>query len=445
MGLDKSVLDDCVCENDKIVVGVSGGADSMCLLSLLLEKKEDLDFEIIVVHVNHNIRGEEALRDQEFVREFCKSHNVKFVCENVKVLEQKQKSSKTIEQIARELRYQVFNKILQEQKANKIALAHNKDDQAETVLMHIFRGSAVSGAKGMQKICGNIIRPLINHSRGEIEEYNKKHNISSVYDSTNSDINYRRNFIRKEILPKLEEVYPSIANNLCEFAKTCAVDESYFEKNLPLEFLCQEDNLVEISSKILKCDPAIQTRLVKKAFEKLGDFADIEKKHILAVIELFAKRTGSKLSLPCSTVAVKEYDKVVISKKQNLPKTGVIGFFEGEQFIPGFGKITLSQVKDKKDIHFGGEAHFIDKDKVPQSAVWRTRENGDMFSKFGSGTKKLNDYFTDKKIPERLRDQIPVLATENRILIVAGLDISNDVKITGQTKDVYKIVYNEQE
>lgn len=441
MSLDFNVLNPFVFKNDKIVVACSGGADSMCLLSLMMEKQKQTDFEIVVLHVNHNIREGEAQRDANFVKDFCVKNNLKFVLESVDVFKHAKKNKKTVEQSARELRYESFKKVLEKEKANKIAVAHHKDDQAETILMHIFRGSSLKGASGMASVSGNIIRPLLDFSRDDIEKYNELHKILNIEDSSNNDVNYRRNFIRKEVLPKIEKIFPGVIGSVCEFAKRCKVDDDFIMTQIPQNCFDLKKNEIKIYQNIDGLHDAVKNRAIKLAFEKLGVFADIEQKHLKAVSELFKMKSGSTISLPMSLHANKVYDGVVISKHKKQEKFQDEKFILGELEFKGFGKIFSLDITDKQELEFGDGNHYVDLAKIPFSAVWRTRKDGDMFTKFGSGTKKLNDYFTDKKVERSLRDSIPVLAVGNKILVVAGMDISENVKISSKTEQIVKIIY----
>lgn len=444
MALSVDALNNYILNKDKVIATVSGGADSMCLLSLLCEKQKYVDFDLICLHVNHNIRDEEAKRDEAFVRDFCEKNNIDFVCENVKALEYAKKTGKTVEQAGRELRYEAFEKVLKEKGANKIAVAHHKDDQAETILMHIFRGSSLKGARGMSNVSGVIIRPLLDFSRQEIEEYVKNNNVPFIQDSTNNDINYRRNYIRKEVLPAIEKVYPNIINSLCDFAKRCRIDDDYIESQIPSNLLVEKEAEVKILTAVAKMPLAISLRVIKKAFEKINVFADIEEKHLRQILELFILKSGTVISLPNGLYAIKEYDGVLISKKKTHEKLEETPFTLGETTFKGFGKIYALDITDKQSPEFGDGNHYMDFAKIPFSAVWRTRKDGDLFTKFGTGTKKLSDYFTDKKVPLRERDIIPVLAVGNKILAVSGMDISENVKITSSTEQIVKIIYVKQ-
>lgn len=440
MALNKSILNGFLGKGDKILVGVSGGADSMCLLSLVNEFAKDVDISFIAVHVNHNLRDEEAVRDEKFVCDFCKSQGINVKSVHINVVSYAEKENKTIEQAARELRYEVFRKLLKEQGANKILVAHHQGDQAETVLMHIARGSSIKGASGMQGLKGEVLRPLLVYSKEKIIEYCKNNNIAFIEDSSNSDIKYTRNFIRNVVIPKMKEVYPTIEANLCAFSKMCLRDDEFIESILPLEKIKVEKDKVSISD-ISGLHSAISTRLVIKAFEKLDAVVDMEEKHILQVIELFKMKNGSEVSLPNKLYAYKEYDNVVIVKGKKKSKLLEQKFILGETKIKGYGSIYALDISGKQEPEFGDGNHYLDMQKVPFSAVWRTKKDGDIFAKLGSGSKKLADYFTDKKIPKRIRETVPVLAVGNKILVVAGFDISEGVKLTSKTEQIIKIIY----
>ena len=441
MQLSAEILDGVIKKEDKVVAAVSGGADSMCLLSLLNEKRKDISFSLFAVHVNHNIRDKEAIRDEKFVEEFCKVNNIGLKIVHVKALDYAKKFNKSIEQAARELRYEALNEVMLEIKANKLFVAHHIGDQAETVLMHIFRGSSIKGARGMSIVSGKIIRPLLFFSKEEILEYNKKHNVVYVEDSTNSDINYTRNFLRQEIIPRLETVYPGVKNAICAFSNRCDVDDEFIESMLPLGLIEIDRNKTTayLKSEVKDLHLALSTRLIKKAFEGLNIYADIEMKHINQILDLFDMKNGNRVDLPVGATAYKEYDRVVITNKRvkNIAREIPFGF--GEVEFKGFGKLCVCNITGKEDPEFGDGNHYLDLDSIPLGAVWRTRREGDTFKKLGAGNKKLNDYFTDKKVPLRLRDTIPVLAEKSTILAVFNLDIADGVKITDKTEQIVKI------
>jgi len=440
MTLNKEILKGLIESGDRVVVGVSGGADSMCLIDLLIKYRKSVNFNVLAVHINHNIR-EDAQKDEDFVRNFCLKNKVDFKSVHINTKEYAKKNGKTIEQAGRELRYSIFNNLLIEYNASKLLIAHHKVDQAETVLMHIARGSSIKGARGLGLIRGNIIRPLLNFTRQDVETYNKENNVEFVNDCTNSDIKYTRNYVRNEILPRLEKIYPNIVNSLCLFADKCARDDNFIESILPLDLIAIHENIADISLKIAEIEYALSSRLIRRVFEGLKASVDMEEKHIKDVLSLVKSKNGSKIDLPNNLKVFKEYDKLVVIKGTFTKSAEEKAFELGITKFENFGDIEAT-VLDKNDFcKFDKGVHIIDMDKIPNGAIWRTKKDGDVFSKFGSGTKKLADYLTDKKIPKRIRENIPLLAKGNKILVVAGQDISNDLKIDENTTKIAKLTY----
>ena len=442
MALNSNILNGFIKDNDCVLVGVSGGEDSMCLLNLIYQYSKECCFNFYAVHVNHGIRGEEALRDQNFVEEFCKERKIPFILRNVDSVKYAKESLKTLEQAARDLRYDVFNNLMQELKANKLFVAHHKDDQAETVLMHILRGSSLKGAVGMTAVKGNIYRPLLSASRKDIEEYNIVNKIAHVTDSSNNDSKYTRNYLRNVIIPKLKEIYPNVVNSLCNFALNCEKDEDYILNytNIP-DVICKNNEVyIEISS--LNRHYSVSSRLIKKACEKLGVFADIEQKHINNIILLKDKQNGKQIELPHNLIAIKNYNSIIIMKVKEK-KEMQIPFKLGVFKFDDFGELIIEKV-DKNAINLKNKDYlFVDLDKIPQNAVIRFRKIGDVFKKFCSGEKKLSEYFTDKKIPKIKRNLIPLVASGKNVLIISGVEISDSVKVSQETNNVLKITVRE--
>jgi len=441
MAIDVSCLSTLIKKGDKVMVGLSGGADSMCLLDLVAKFNTNLEFDFFAVHINHGLRDLEAQRDQDFVVEYCQKNKIKIICKNIKTKEYARKNNKTIEQAGRELRYKTFKEVLENEGANKLLVAHHKNDQVETVLMHICRGSSLSGARGMELENNKVVRPLLNYTRAEIEGYIQSNNIPFIEDSSNSDINYTRNYIRHNVLPNLEKIWPNVVNSIANFAEKVKEEDDYIDSLVPVTLLVIKNTKVTIKQEAEKLKLPILLRLIRKAFESLGKLVDIEKKHLLQVVELFVMKNGSQISLPNGLVAFKEYNGVVIAEKSKnvlrVKNQFVVGCIE----VEGFGQICCQKI-ESEEVQFGNGCHYVDLDKIPVSAIWRTRADGDVFAKLGSGTKKLNDYFIDKKISKQERDSIPILCDGNKVLVVAGYDVSENVKIDSSTDNIVKITYN---
>lgn len=428
-------------KNDRVAVGVSGGADSMLLLWALLSKQKQIGFYLKVININHHLRGVESDKDSEFVKDFCIKKKIDYVVLDVDVFHHKTVSKKTLEQSARDLRYKVMFEEMKNSKLNKLFLAHHKNDQAETILMHILRGSGVSGACGIKKQNGNIFRPFLFLSKQEILKIVKEHGINYVNDSTNADNAITRNYVRNVIIPSMEKVYPNAVDAIFEFGNKCAEIQAYVESQIDEDLIEKNGNRCLVKGKAFESPQFIVREYIKHAFENLGVMFDVESKHYELVAELFKKPVNSLLDLPHGIQAKRTYAGVVLQKKtKSQASCDAYEFALGTTEIAGFGKIIAEQV-GADDVVYGDGSLFVDFGKISTNAVWRFRRLGDVFSKLGTGSKKLNDYFTDKKIESDLRNGIPILATGSQVLVVAGHDISENVKIDGETDVIVKLTF----
>lgn len=296
--------------NDKLVLGVSGGPDSMCMLDTLLKIKKDesnpLDFEIIVAHVNHMIR-QEAKDDERYVEEYCKKNDIEFYKKSIDVKEMANNKKIGLEEAGREARYTFFDEVLKKVGANKIAIAHNKNDNAETVLMNLFRGTGVSGLKGILPCNGIYIRPIIECERKDIEEYCEKNNLNPRIDKTNFDTLYTRNKIRNVVIPYLiKEVNPNIVEGINRLSELIYEEEEYFNKIIPQlynKMLIKEDlkeNLIIINQKEWnKQEKVIKSKIILYTISRLiNTTKGIEKIHIEDIINLCEKNVGNKFLTP---------------------------------------------------------------------------------------------------------------------------------------------------
>ena len=296
--------------NDKLVLGVSGGPDSMCMLDTLLKIKKDesnpLNFEIIVAHVNHMIR-QEAKDDERYVEEYCKKNDIEFYKKSIDVKEMANNKKIGVEEAGREARYTFFDEVLKKVGANKIAIAHNKNDNAETVLMNLFRGTGVSGLKGILPCNGIYIRPIIECERKDIEEYCEKNNLNPRIDKTNFDTLYTRNKIRNVVIPYLiKEVNPNIVEGINRLSELICEEEEYFNKIIPQlynKMLIKEDlkeNLIIINQKEWnKQEKVIKSKIILYTISRLiNTTKGIEKIHIEDIINLCEKNVGNKFLTP---------------------------------------------------------------------------------------------------------------------------------------------------
>lgn len=422
---------------DVVAVACSGGSDSMALLHKLKTLEDELDIEVIAVHVNHSIR-ENAERDAEVVQNYCKENRIRCYKFKVDVPKLAKAKALSLESAGREARYGVFDALIQKGVADKIALAHHSLDQAETILLHLFRGAGLSGVKGMDYQKGDAyIRPMLSTPKKDILDYLNYNDIPYVDDETNFESTYTRNFLRNEIFPLLLKKWPNIVNTLINFSKSAGEDDDYIKNNLNDYALLIEDKVAKIPLSYFLYEESLINRIIFKAIHGIGIGEDIERKHIDAIKELARNSdNGKKIDLPLGVTAYKEYEYLTLTnKKKETVKFGH-ELKSGDFEVPGFGKISVKRVKDfvpKPNVL------YIDYKKVPRDAVWRFRKDGDVFEKFGGGTKKLKSYLIDKKIPLRERANIPVLASGNEVLVIAGVEISEKVKIDETVKSALKI------
>ena len=304
-----------------IGVACSGGRDSISLLHYLNTIKEDLDIEVVCININHSIR-DTSDRDTRFVVDFCQENHIrcyKFVIDSYNLARTRHL---TLEQAAREGRYEMFRALIKKGIVDKIALGHHISDQAETVLMHILRGAGLAGASGMAMSSeGIFIRPMLNISRKTINDYIVENDLNYVDDETNDDSSYTRNFIRNEIFPKLEEKFPNCQENLANFGNICRKDDEYIDSLVTLDAVIvnKEAHTVKLPRNYFVYPEPIVNRMIRRAFHSIDVYADIESKHI-EMIKALARmgENGSKVSLPNKIFAVCEYDYITIFKK--VPK-----------------------------------------------------------------------------------------------------------------------------
>lgn len=427
---------------EKIGVGVSGGKDSMALLVYLDSIKDKFGFDILAITIDHSIR-ENSKNEVLFVENFCNEHNIKVCKFKVDSKKISQKNGVSLESGARDSRYGIFEKLLSEKIVDKIALAHHKFDQAETILMHLFRGSGISGLKGMQVCRDNkYIRPMLETDRENIDKYIKKNNIPFVQDESNFENEYNRNFIRNEILPLVLTRWSGAVNAIANFSSLANDDDDYIMKNVPKDGLIVEKNTVKIPLSCFVYPRPITSRLLYYAIHKIGIIKDIENKHIDMLLDFVKSgKNGKQLKLPLSLCAYLEYDFLTLVCKQTQTQTLHNSHKLGTFNVENFGKISIKKVQEY--ITSDGTICY-DAEKIPKDAIWRFRENGDVFTKFGGGTKKLKDYLIDIKYPRRIRGSLPVLASGNEVLIIGNIAISDRIKVDEKTTKIYQISLKKQ-
>ena len=373
--------------NKRVGVAVSGGADSMALLHFLTEKAPLFNFTVLAINIDHCMRGEESACDSKFVKDYCDKIGVPVILFNAnddgEIL--------SGEESARNYRYSCFKKVIDNGYCDLIATAHHKSDFVETALINLFRGSSPSGLTGIKEQSDYIIRPLIYTDKEQIDAYVRGQNLPFVVDSTNLETDYARNFLRLKVLPLIKEKFPQAENNVQKFATLLALDDEYLN-SLATALVSKDGNAIKVS---FSAEKTILARAFVIALKMAGIKKDYEKKHVDMLCDLFFNgETGSEVSLIFGVTAVKEYDFITLYKKEQQTftpcpvKEGEYSFCDCHLTIK---KVDVTKITDLKD----EVVKYIDADKLPTTAVIRTRLDGDKFKTFSGNGKKLKDYLID--------------------------------------------------
>ena len=457
-----------IASQDTIIVGVSGGADSVCLLTVLKELQKSIDFSIIVVHVNHCIRGYESDMDQEFVRQLCEKYEVAFKAFAVDIQKMSEQEKISVEEAGRKARYQIFEEVLSESangRSGKIAVAHHMDDQAETILMNVLRGSGMKGMCGMQPVRCNIIRPLLCVRRSEIEGYLAITRQNFRTDRTNLDNDYTRNRLRNVVFPYLKEnVNTHSIENICNMAQMVSEAENYIEhqtiiaKRKCVSINEEEEHIINIRL-FSENDIIIKKYIIRKVIGDLaGKLKDIYKIHIESILELENKHVGAQVDVAYGIIAKRGYNEIMIQNKSNQekyiyknePEEIVIDeentvsikdtYYVKEKDFVSFNKAVLTKLYDFKEIIGNDYTKVFDYDKIKNTLRFRTRQTGDYIQiNENGGNKKLKDFFIDCKVPKDYRERVLLLADGNCILWVVGFRMSEGYKVSNNTKTILQI------
>lgn len=445
-------------ENDNIILGLSGGPDSMVLLHILLYVRERISFNLVIAHVNHGVRGEEALKDEKFTEKVAKELGLDFFSTKADMVGLAKEKNISEEEAGREIRYGFFRELIKELGHGKIAVAHNRNDQAETLLMRIMRGTGIDGLAGMSFKSDDIIRPILDINRWEIEKYVEENSIETVVDKTNLETIYSRNKVRLELIPYIKENFnPNIIDTLFRLSENAKLDSYFLEdfsskvyKSISKE---KSTSVVIKSGLFMKEDKAVKNRIIRKAiYNLINTLQGIEEVHISSVVDLFNKgETGKRIDLPNNLLAKVSYNNLIIEKNINEDMAGVCENKEetilkiGQNYLEGYNLEINLKIMDRKDINFknvSSNVKFFDYDIMNEEIWIRTRNPGDRFAPIGmKGRKKIKDYFIDEKIPRDLRDEIPLLMCGENIIWVIGYRMSEAYKVKKETRDVLRVEY----
>ena len=424
------------------------------MLTVLCKLKHRLNLKLYVVHVNHGIRGGDALEDENFVKEFCEKENLSFFPYHINVPEIVKKTGMSEEEAGRRERYRIFYELANELKADKIAVAHNLNDNSETILFNMFRGTGIKGMTGIPVQRDKIVRPLLCVTRAEIEAYLDSLNISYCMDITNKSTEYTRNKIRLELLPYIKEnINKKAEYNIVNAGKMLGEIEDYLEIETNKtydEYVDENEEGIFISLKAFEIHPAIAKRIVRKGIEKkAGKLKDVTAAHVESIINLAKLEVSKSVNLPYNIKAIKKYKGIQLSdlsdiKNEKIKEIPIIVNNELINENPYNGKIKINfenngfSVDDIQELRY---TKWIDCDKIG-SLTLRNRKEGDYLVVNDSGSKKkLKEYFINEKIPKEDRDKVLLLADGNHIVWIVGYRISSYYKVNSNTKNIIKIEF----
>lgn len=451
---------------DRVIAGVSGGADSVCLFLMLLELREKIGFDLIAVHVHHGLRGEAADQDQQFVEALCEQHRIPLEIFRVNLESIAKKRKQSLEEAGRMVRREAFDSVCKKYGGNKIALAHHQNDNAETLLWNLSRGTGLDGLGGIRPVNGKFIRPLLCMNRKEIEEYLAKRKQSYCIDETNAGTDYTRNKLRHLVLPILEEQVNSAAvRHMNETMEQIWELQEYMQEQVEAAYQeCVQEHFekacwIQIQQKSFETFPElIKKMVIRKGMEQVGGKKrDLSHKHVDVMMELMNKQAGRTLDLPYEMHAKRNYEGIRLEKQRTYSsgeekKAGIIQECMAELNIPGETILADRNLKLRckilekpknlsiKDIPQKIYTKWFDYGIIKSSLYIRTRQAGDTIVIDEKGhQKKLKNWFVDEKIPKEVRDSQLLLAENNEILWVLGHRMSQAYQVKQSTKWILQI------
>lgn len=426
-------------KGDSIVSAVSGGSDSVFMLEMLLAIKDDYDLKIIVSHVNHGLRGAEAQRDEDFVKKLAEKNGLIYEVEHIDMAGYAKEHSLTCEEAGRKLRYLFFEEIKEKYKADKVAIAHNENDVAETIFLNMFRGTGLDGLESIPLRRDFYIRPILCFEKSEILDFLKENNIHYVDDSTNFTNDYKRNIIRNEIIPFIKKNFnENIVSSMSRLASIAK------ENNLYLEDIIKDKYINIVKSNTIDREGFnelnhYEKTLVLRKFlrENLNYLNSISKDNIEDMINLISLDSGKKYDIDGKHYLVNDFDKTIFKKLDINELSEEISLdFKLDKVYNIYGskfKFVLSdKILSKK---------YLDYDLLTGKLSLRNRRSGDRINPFGmKGSKKIKDYFVDKKVSSDDRSKVLFLMNGDEIAYVVGYDIADKYKASSKTKNYLNVI-----
>jgi len=444
-----------------LLVAVSGGPDSVCLLHILVKLREELGISLHIAHLNHQLRGAESEADAHYVADLAYRLDIPATVEqrDVKAYQARQRIS--LEEAAREVRYTFLAQVAESIGANLAAVGHTADDHIETILMHLIRGTGIRGLRGLQPLrrwqsSGNsltIIRPLLAIGRQETADYCRNHQLLPRIDASNLSLSPLRNRIRHQLIPLLESYNPRVAEALVRTARIADDDLAFFNQEIDRvwgKIIQKQGNTITLDKQgFLELPSALKRYLLRRTIEDLlGNLKDIETRHIEEIMDALTKPAGKRLSLPGGLIFSIEYHRYLMG-----PEPAALSPFPildaefplklpGETMLPGWrieATIISREQMTGKDEQFTA---YLDPDKTGDKLLVRPRRPGDRFQPLGmSQPKKLGEFMIDAKIPAAWRQRIPLVCSPRHIIWVVGWRIDDRVKVSDTSKQVLRLKF----
>lgn len=434
---------------DRVVVGVSGGPDSVALLDVLYRLRGQLGIELVVAHLNHLLRGREAAADAACVARLADRYGLPLVLEECDVREAWRRRGGSLQAVAREVRYRFYERAAEETGAVRVALGHQADDQAETILFNFLRGTGIAGLAGIPPVRERYVRPLLAERRRTIEEYCRERGLAPREDASNVKPVYTRNRLRLELIPYLEREYnPNLVPTLLRMAEVLREEEALLEAEagrvLAGVMRAEGEGAVVLERRpLLELPPALQRRVIRGAWDVLPDGAELPFEHVQRILNLARRpRGGGRVDLPGGARAEREGDRLVLRRgggERPAPFSYPLAV-PGETAVPEAGKVITATVAGAADglpdpRRLAPRGTVLDLDRLAPPLTVRSRRPGDIFRPSGGGTVKLKKFLIDAKVPRSMRDAVPlVVDAEGRIAWVAGLRTAEFCRLTPRTR-----------
>ncbi|MEO0130975.1 MAG: tRNA lysidine(34) synthetase TilS [candidate division WOR-3 bacterium] len=425
-------------KGDNVLVGFSGGKDSVCLLYIFYLLKEKYHLNLIAFHLNHLLRGNEAKRDEEFCKKFCKKLNIPIIVKRRDIKKYSQKHNLSIEEAGHRLRYYYYEKIAEKEKCQKVALAHTASDNVETILLSLIYGQSLGRIAGILPKRDKIIRPLIDLTTEEVLLFLKGNNLVYVEDSTNQDLKIPRNYLRNIIIPNLKKLNPNLEKTFRQISEILLAENEYLEKETNRIFNSlikkQNEDILIPKKDFIPLTLVLKRRVLKKLFPD-ASFWQIEN-----IINLLKRQIGKKIERE-NDIIYNDYEYLRISKREEKKKKEI--FKIKLKKLNNFKKINLKltckviNIEKIKEFDYNN-CEYFDKDDIKLPLFIRFRKKGDII-KIKNGKKKIKKLFIDMKIPKIVRDNLPILCDQKGILWILGVYRAYRALIKKNTKKVLKI------